>query len=95
MSDADGYNAHHNVIPVYNDGMRTTVTLDDETAEIATQYARGRGVSLSRAINELIQRGTRPKLRIKYVNGWPVMDLPRRDKPMTTERVKELEEESW
>jgi len=80
---------------MYNRVMRTTVTLDDESAEIATQYARGRGVSLSRAINELIQRGTRPQARIKYVNGWPMLDLPKRGKPLTTERVKELEDEGW
>jgi len=73
--------------------MRTTITLDDETAEITAQYARGRGVSLSRAINELIQRGSSARSRIKYVNGWPVLDLPRRKKPLTTERVKELENE--
>ena len=79
---------------MYNTDMRTTVTLDDETAEIAAQYARGRGVSLSRAINELIVRGTR-RARIKYVDGWPVLDLPKRRKPLTTERVKELEDESW
>lgn len=75
--------------------MRTTITLDDETAEIATQYARGRGVSLSRAINELIQRGKNPKSRIKYVNGWPVLDLPKPKELLTTERVKELESEGW
>jgi uncharacterized protein DUF6364 len=75
--------------------MRTTVTLDDEAAEIASQYARGHGVSLSRAINELIQRGKNPKSRIKYVDGWPVLDLPKRGKPLTTERVKELENEGW
>jgi hypothetical protein len=75
--------------------MRTTITLDDETAEIAIRYARGRGVSLSRAINELVQRGTRTKPRIKYVNGWPVMDLPKRSRPMTTKLIRDLEDESW
>ena len=75
--------------------MRTTITMDDETAELATQYARGRGVSLSKAISELIQRGARPGARIKYVNGWPVLDLPRRKDPLTSERVKELEDEGW
>ena len=80
---------------VYNGAMRTTITLDGETAEIAAQYARGNGVSLSRAINELVQRAVRSKSRIKYVDGWPVLDLPKRGEPLTTERVKELEEESW
>ncbi|MGC2108679.1 MAG: DUF6364 family protein [Candidatus Korobacteraceae bacterium] len=73
--------------------MRTTITMDEETAEIATQYARSRGVSLSKAISELIQRGTRPRARIKYVDGWPVLDLPKRTEPLTSERVKELEED--
>ena len=67
--------------------------MDDETAEIANQFARANGLSLSKAISELIQRATRPKARIKYVDGWPVLDLPRRGKPLTTERVKELEED--
>jgi uncharacterized protein DUF6364 len=78
---------------MYNNLMRTTITLDDETAEVATQYARGRGVSLSKAISELIQQGARRRPRIKYVDGWPVLDLPKRKEPLTTERVKELEED--
>ncbi len=73
--------------------MRTTITLDDETAEVATQYARGRGVSLSKAISELIQRGGRRRARIKYVDGLPVFDLPKSRRRITTEFVKELEDE--
>jgi hypothetical protein len=73
--------------------MRTTISLDDEAAKVAKQYAQGRGVSLSRAINELIHRGTQPRARIKYVDGWPMFDLPKRGEPLTTERVKELEED--
>jgi len=69
--------------------------MDEETAKIATAYARGRGVSLSKAITELIQRGVHPRPRIKHVDGWPVLDLPKRKEPLTTERVKELEEEGW
>ena len=75
--------------------MRTTITLDDETAEIATQYASGRGVSLSRAINELIQRGSRPRPRIKYVDGLPVFDFPKSKRKITTEMVKKFEAETW
>ena len=80
---------------MYNNLMRTTITLDDETAEVATQYARGRGVSLSKAISELIQRGTRTRPRIKYVDGWPMLDLPKPKRLLTTERVKQLEDEGW
>lgn len=80
---------------MYNQAMRTTITLDDEAAVIAAQYARSRDISLSKAIGELIVRGTRKAPPIKYVSGWPVLDLPKRKEPLTTERVKELEEESW
>ncbi len=80
---------------MYNGVMRTTITMDEETARIATEYARGRGVSLSKAISELIQRGTRTRPRIKYVDGWPMLDLPKPKRLLTTERVKQLEDEGW
>jgi hypothetical protein len=67
--------------------------MDEETAKIATQYARGRGVSLSKAISELIQQGVRRRARIKYVDGLPVFDLPTSRRRITTEFVKELEDE--
>ena len=67
--------------------------MDEDTAKVAILYARSRGVSLSKAISELIQRGTRPRARIKYVDGFPLLDLPKPKKPLTTERVKELEDE--
>ncbi len=75
--------------------MRTTITLDDETAAIAAQYARSRDISLSKAIGELIVRGTRRAPRIKYVDGLPVFDLPKSRRPITTEHVKDLEAEDW
>ena len=75
--------------------MRTTITMDEETAEMAKEYARSRCISLSKAISELIHRGKEMRPRIKYVDGWPVMDLPKPKRLLTTERVKELEDESW
>ena len=57
------------LIVMYNVDMRTTITMDEDTAKVAIQYARSRGVSLSKAISELIRRGTRPRSRIKYVDG--------------------------
>ena len=71
--------------------MRTTITLDDETAAMAAEYARGRDVSLSRAISELIARGVRMSSRIKYKDGLPVFDLPKSSRPLTTAHVKSLE----
>ena len=46
---------------------------------------------ISKASSEFVQRGTRPRARIKYVDGFPVFDLPKPKKLLTTERVKELE----
>ena len=77
----------------HNYGMRTTVTLDDEVAAIAAQYAESRDLSLSKAIGELIVRATRKSARIKYVDGLPVFDLPKSKLPITGERVKALEAE--
>jgi hypothetical protein len=73
--------------------MRTTLSLDDEAAEIAAQYARSRNMTLSKAVSELIVRNTRTKPRIKYVDGIPVFDLGPSEEPITPEQVKALEAE--
>ena len=75
--------------------MRTTVTLDDEAAEIVTQYAQSKDLSISKAIAELILRGARKPARIRYVDGLPVFDLPKPKRPISSERVKQLEAEEW
>ena len=73
--------------------MRTTITLDDDIAEVAAQYAKSRDLSLSKAIAELILRSTRKAARIKFVDGLPVFDLPKEREPITSERVKAFEAE--
>jgi hypothetical protein len=75
--------------------MRTTVTLDDEAAAIAQQYAESRNLSMSKAIGELIVRSVRREPRIKYVDGLPVFDLPKSKRKITTELVKKFEAETW
>jgi hypothetical protein len=72
---------------------RTTVTLNDDVAAVAIKYAESRGLSLSKAVAELIVQGTRRSARIKYVDGLPVFDLPRSKQRITTQRVKVLEAE--
>jgi hypothetical protein len=73
--------------------MRTTITIDDDIAAVATQYAQSRELTLSRAIAELIVRATRKASRIKYVDGLPVFDLPKPRQRITSEHVKALETE--
>jgi hypothetical protein len=40
--------------------VRTTVNLDQDIYELATLYARGRGVTLGSALSELARKGTQP-----------------------------------
>jgi hypothetical protein len=70
-----------------------TVTLNNDVAAIAKRYAESRNLSLSKAIAELILRGTRRTARIKYVDGLPVFDLPKSKQSIPGERVKALEAE--
>jgi hypothetical protein len=91
LFDAAIFILHRVIADVIFHLMRTTVTLDEASAAIATRYAQGRGISLSRAIAELIVRGSRRAARIKYVDGLPVFDLPKAKPGLTTEQVKALE----
>ena len=75
--------------------MRTTLSLDDEAAEIAAQYAKARNMTLGKAVSELIVSATRRKPRIKYVDGLPVFDLGPGEEPITAEDVTELEAEGY
>jgi len=75
--------------------MRTTLTLDDDVAELAKQYAKSRSIGLGKAVSELVRRGTRRKLATRVVNGLTVFDLPPDSPPVTTELVKRLEAKDW
>ena len=74
--------------------MRTTITLDDAAYEIASTYAVARGVTLSNAISELVQRSqaspAASRIR-KGRNGFPV--LASRGRKVTPAFVKKLEAE--
>ena len=78
--------------------MRTTVTLQDDTHEFATYYARARGLTLSAAIDELIRKAQaappapEPEIR-RSPNGLPL--LPKTGRIITSEVVKELSEEEF
>lgn len=78
-------------------GMRTTITLNDETHEFAAYYARSRGLSLSAAIDELIRKAQAPqapKRQIEYSpNGLP--HFPLTGTVLTAEMVKAAEEDEF
>ena len=84
---------------MHNGSMRTTITLDDDTHEFASYYARARGLTLSAAIDELIRKAQslRPRRspRSRFgPNGLPMFP-PTDGTVMTCEMVKKLEEEEF
>ena len=77
--------------------MRTTVNLAPETHEFVSYYASARGISLSKAIDELIRKAQappapKPDIRIGP-NGLPM--FPPTGRRITAEMVKKLEAEEY
>jgi len=66
--------------------MRTTIKLEGESGEIIQLYANSRSISVSKAIAELVMEAIQPKMRIKYVDGIPVFDIPQ-GRAITNEEV--------
>jgi len=75
--------------------LRTTVTLSDAAQKLVTEYAESCRVSTSRAISDLVECSASRKPRIKMVNGIATFDVELRDAPLTTEQVRQLEDEPW
>ncbi len=77
--------------------MRTSVTLEDDTYEFVLCYSRGRGITLSAALNELIRKAeTAPAPEPEIVfspEGFPM--FPPTGGRITSEMVKKLEEDEF
>ncbi len=85
---------------MHNPSMRTTITLDDDVHEFASYYANARGITLSAAMNELVRKAEKPPVPEpahfefeRSPNGLPL--LPRTGRILTSEMVKQLEEEEF
>ncbi len=79
--------------------MRTTITLDDETHEFAVYYAKAKGLSLGKAIDELIRKAqgpqeAEPDIR-KDQRGFPMFPPSESGVILTNEMVKKLDEEEF
>jgi hypothetical protein len=83
---------------VHNEFMRTTVRLDPDVYELASLYAKGRGVTLGTAIGELVRKGQSalssdsPSPRLKrQPNG--LLVVATRGRTITPEMVRAALEE--
>jgi len=74
---------------------RTTIALSPAAIEIVKRFQNATGLSMSEAVNELIERAEPRPPRIKYVDGFPTADVPLTGKRITTEDVLRAEAEPW
>ncbi len=77
--------------------MRTSVTLDDNAYEIASHYAHANGITLSRALSELVRKATEPETLSpgleKLPNGMTI--FASRGKKITPELVQQILDEEY
>ena len=74
---------------------RTTIALSAAAIATVERFQKATGLSMSEAVNELIERADPRPPRIKYVDGFPTADVPLTGKRITTEDVLRAEAEPW
>lgn len=74
--------------------MRTTLTLDDDVFELAARQAKLRGVSLGKAVSDLLRRGLNAPTPARDEGGLVVFQLPADSPKVTTEDVRRVEAEA-
>jgi hypothetical protein len=73
--------------------MRTTLTLEDDAAEMARRHALRRRISLGKAVSDLIRKGVRRPLVTVDRNGLKVARLSEGSPAVTSEQVAKLLDE--
>ena len=73
--------------------MRTTINLDDDVFQLASQYSESRELSLGRAVSELVRKGLKTTRPTRSKNGIQVFDLPKDSRRITSKKVRALETE--
>lgn len=73
--------------------MRTTLTLDDDVLELAARQAKLRGVSLGKAVSDLLRKGLNASTPAQQEDGVVVFQLPADSPKVTTEDVRRIEAE--
>lgn len=70
--------------------MRITLSLDDNVLDEVKTYAQSWGITLARAISELVRRGLNAPLQTRMVNEFHVVDLPPGSPRVTNEHIRKL-----
>ena len=73
--------------------MRTTLTLDDDIAEMAARQAKARGRSLGKTVSDLVRRGLNAPTPSQGKGGLVVFQLSADSPKVTTEDVRRIEAE--
>jgi hypothetical protein len=73
--------------------VRTTLALDDDVLELAARQAKARGLSLGKAVSELMRRGLNAPTPAQERDGVVVFKLPQDSPPVSSEAVRRLQTE--
>lgn len=74
--------------------VRTTLNIDDEALAEVRKYADECSISLSEAATRLIFRGVVSQPKFQLEKGWALLTASPGVLPITTEKVRQLEEEA-
>lgn len=69
------------------------MALDDDILEEVRQYAEIRSISMGRAASDILRRGLHNPIPTRIVNGIRVFAPGTADRPITPEKIKELDEQ--
>ena len=69
------------------------MTLDDDVAELAARQAKARGLSLGKAVSDLVRRGLNAPTPSTDKDGLVVFRLPSDSPRVTTDDVRRIEAE--
>ena len=61
------------------------MNIEEDALLVIKQYAEEREISMGQAASDLVHRGAESLPRFKTKNGWAILDVPARSKPLTNE----------
>jgi hypothetical protein len=74
--------------------MRTTVNIDADVYRAAASLAAEKKSTIGRVLSDLARRGLAPSVGVREKGGFPVFDVPAGAPPITSEMVREAEEDA-